>query len=173
MSRNIQDKPVRECGWALQLGGYELPNPSCADHKNTRVRTMIQIAPNGFFQNSPHLSFSSLLSWPFVSRTATSLIAMKALRKVRRVRIPLWRPGAGSGICSGFHAWFRSGARRLMIRNWWHSLSIQARFALLIQMGLIAVLVPARHWLLSGFEEKSGSPQEAVRWRPLTASSMA
>jgi methyl-accepting chemotaxis protein len=41
-----------------------------------------------------------------------------------------------------------------MIRNWWHSLSIQIKLTLLIQVGLFIALVFAQRWIMSSFEEK-------------------
>ncbi|MBI3903860.1 MAG: EAL domain-containing protein [Nitrosomonadales bacterium] len=41
-----------------------------------------------------------------------------------------------------------------MIHRWWQSLNIQFKLTLLIQMGLIAILIPAQGWLMSSFEEK-------------------
>ena len=41
-----------------------------------------------------------------------------------------------------------------MINNWWHSLSIQIKLTLLIQVGLFIVLVFAQRWIMSSFENK-------------------
>jgi len=41
-----------------------------------------------------------------------------------------------------------------MISNWWHSLGIQIKLTLLIQVGLFVVLVFAQRWIMSSFEEK-------------------
>jgi diguanylate cyclase (GGDEF)-like protein/PAS domain S-box-containing protein len=41
-----------------------------------------------------------------------------------------------------------------MIYRWWQSLNIQFKLTLLIQVGLIAILVPAQGWLMASFEEK-------------------
>jgi len=40
-----------------------------------------------------------------------------------------------------------------MINNWWHSLSIQIKLALLIQVSLLVVLVFAQRWIMTSFEE--------------------
>jgi diguanylate cyclase (GGDEF)-like protein/PAS domain S-box-containing protein len=41
-----------------------------------------------------------------------------------------------------------------MIRNWWHSLNIQTKLTLLIQVSLIIVLTFTQRWIMSSFEEK-------------------
>jgi diguanylate cyclase (GGDEF)-like protein/PAS domain S-box-containing protein len=53
-----------------------------------------------------------------------------------------------------------------MIHNWWQSSSIQIKLTLLIQVGLIAILVPAQVWLMSSFEEKI---QESAKSRAMEA----
>lgn len=41
-----------------------------------------------------------------------------------------------------------------MIKNWWHSLNVQIKLTLLIQVGLIVILAFAQRWIMSSFEEK-------------------